>query len=489
MYNTPIYNYLRSYAEEKLNIFHMPGHKLGRGVPHELAQNLLQLDVTEVEGTDNLHDPQGIIKAAQIRAAMAFGADSTFFLVNGSTCGVLASIMSVCTRGQKLIVGRDSHRSVASGLILSGAEPVYVYPEFNEKFSIPGEITPESIENALRVNPDAAAVLITRPNYYGICCNLEKISSIVHAWGKILIVDEAHGAHLAFSDRLPQSALSAGADICIQSAHKTLPAVTQGAYLHVKGNRPDIDKLSFNLAMLQSSSPSYIIMSYLDIAREIMEREGRERLETLIDVNTGFAEELKKGGIYKVLQSANVGINSVQDPTRLVISVKGLGISGYSAEKLLRERLGTQVEMADFENIVLITTVADNRESMNKLLEALKELGTMKGLGYHEREQGVSTQIRAVIREYNNKLVSGSQELPPWKAYSLEKEGIRLDSSVGRICADIVTPYPPGIPVLYPGEIISSLTVEYIRDIISAGGKVSGTGADDSIRVVRSNGQ
>lgn len=489
MYNTPIYNYLRSYAEEKLNIFHMPGHKLGRGVPHELAQDLLQLDVTEVEGTDNLHDPQGIIKAAQIRAAMAFGADSTFFLVNGSTCGVQAAIMSVCTRGQKLIVGRDSHRSVASGLILSGAEPAYVYPEFNEEFSIPGEITPESIENALRVNPDAAAVLITRPNYYGICCNLEKISSIVHAWGKILIVDEAHGAHLAFSDRLPQSALSAGADICIQSAHKTLPAVTQGAYLHVKGNRPDIDKLSFNLAMLQSSSPSYIIMSYLDIAREIMEREGRERLETLIDINAAFGEELKKDGTYKVLQSGNVGINSVQDPTRLVISVKGLGISGYSAEKLLRQRLGTQVEMADFENIVFITTVADNQESMNKLLEALKELRSMKGLGYHERQQSVSTEIRAIIREYNNKLVSGSQELPPWKAYSLEKEGIRLDSSVGRICADIVTPYPPGIPVLYPGEIISSLTVEYIRDIISAGGKVSGMGADGSIGVVRSNGQ
>jgi len=482
MYNTPIYDYLRRYAEEELNIFHMPGHKLGRGVPYELAQNLLQLDVTEVEGTDNLHCPQGIIKDAQRKAAKAFGADRTFFLVNGSTCGVQAAIMSVCSRGQKLIAGRDSHRSVASGLILSGAEPVYVYPEFNEEFSIHGEITPESMENALRANPDAAAVLITRPNYYGICCNLEEISRLVHSWGKILIVDEAHGAHLAFSDRLPPSALSCGADICIQSAHKTLPAVTQGAYLHVKGNRPDMEKLSSNLAMLQSSSPSYIIMSYLDIAREIMEREGRKRLEALIDINARFVEELEKDGTYKVLQAGNMGINFVQDPTRLVISVKGLGISGYSAEKVLRERLATQVEMADFENIVLITTVADTRESMKRLLEALE---TMKGFEFHERLQNASAEMRSMVRRYNNRLRDSSQELPPWKAYASEKQEIPLESAGGRICADIITPYPPGIPVLYPGEIISALTVDYIRDIVSAGGNVTGMGADGRIRVLK----
>ncbi|OPX45816.1 arginine decarboxylase [Ruminiclostridium hungatei] len=482
MYNTPIYDYLRRYAEEELNIFHMPGHKLGRGVPYELAQNLLQLDVTEVEGTDNLHRPQGIIKDAQGKAAKAFGADRTFFLVNGSTCGVQAAIMSVCARGQKLIAGRDSHRSVASGLILSGAEPVYVYPEFNEEFSIHVEITPESIENALRANPDAAAVLITRPNYYGICCNIEEISRLVHSRGKILIVDEAHGAHLAFSDRLPPSALSCGADICIQSAHKTLPAVTQGAYLHVKGNRPDMEKLSFNLAMLQSSSPSYIIMSYLDIAREIMEREGRKRLEEIIDINARFVEELEEDGAYKVLQSGNMGINSVQDPTRLVINVNGLGISGYSAEKVLRERLATQVEMADFENIVLITTVADTRESMKRLLDALE---TMKGFEFHEKRQNASAEMRSMVRQYNNRLRGSSQELPPWKAYASEKLEIPLESAVGRICADIITPYPPGIPVLYPGEIICSLTVDYISDIISAGGNVNGMGADGRIRVLK----
>lgn len=483
-YNTPIYNYLRKYAQDKINIFHMPGHKLGRGVPDELARELLQLDVTEVEGTDNLHYPEGIIKEAQEQAAKAFGSDRTFFLVNGSTCGVQAAIMSVCARGQKIIAGRDSHKAVASGLILSGAEPVFVQPEFNEEFAVSAEIKPETIEKALRANPDATAVLITRPNYYGICSDIEKICSLVHSYDKILIVDEAHGAHLAFSDRLPPSALEHGADICIQSAHKTLPAVTQGAYLHVKGSRVDTDRLSMNLAMLQTSSPSYIIMAYLDIARELMEREGSKKLEELLDINNRFEKEIEKTGVYKVLSTAKMGIKAIQDPTRLVINLKGLGISGYLAGKLLREKYRTQIEMADYENLVIITTVADTRESMTELLNALKALARAELRPGQEYKAEKLRSILSSIIKSNEKEDDRSLKMLPWQAYYSKKEEISLTKCAGRISADIITPYPPGIPLLYPGEIITGTSIQYITDIIAAGGKVNGIIDNDSIRVL-----
>ncbi len=481
----------------------MPGHKLGKGIPPELAQDLLQLDVTEVEGTDNLHYPEGIIKEAQHQAAMAFGADETFFLVNGSTCGIQAAIMSVCARGQKIILGRDSHRAVVSGLILSGAAPVFVYPEYNEEFAVTAEITPESIEHALRSNPDAAAVLITRPNYYGICGDIEKISSLVHSYGRVLIVDEAHGAHLAFSPRLPDSAVKHGADICIQSAHKTLPAVTQGAYLHVKGGRIDVDRLRFNLSLLQTSSPSYIIMSYLDIARELMASEGGERLEVLTDNLGRLVQEIEKCGVYKVLSHKYLGINTVHDPTRLVVNMGKLGISGYYAEKVLRDSFRIQAEMADYENVVFITTVADNRETLNRLLEAMKVLAEME---FPSGARHSGRLLRETIKNQYGRMAynTAGEEAPegpkggrsaiagnlegifPWEAYSAQREEAALEESAGRICAETVTPYPPGIPALYPGELIDGARIKYISAIEAAGGTVNGM-KNGRIRVVARN--
>lgn len=389
--------------------------------------------------------------------------------------------MTACARGQKLIVGRDSHKSVASGLILSGAEPVFVQPEFNEEFAISAEIKPGSIENALRANPDVTAVLITRPNYYGVCSDIEEISRLVHSYNKLMIVDEAHGAHLAFSNRLPDSALAHGADICIQSAHKTLPALTQGAYLHVKGNRVNLENLATNLAMLQTSSPSYIIMSYLDIARELMEREGREKLDRLIDINTQFRKEAEKTGVYKVLSQQNLGIRTTQDPTRLVINISSLGISGYDADSILGERYNTRLEMADYENLVAITTVADTQESLNRFLEALKSL-----LGHKSGQtSGRQGEVQREIFKAFWKQTPQAIKIQPWEAYSSEKELLPLQACGGKICADIITPYPPGIPLFYPGEIITDSGIQYISDIICAGGKVNGIGYNNSIRVIK----
>lgn len=483
-YNTPIYNYLRKYARQGMNVFHMPGHKLSgetftngnfseerlpMGMPQELLTDVLQLDVTEVEGTDNLHHPEGIIKEAQELAAKAFGADHTFFLVNGSTCGIQAAILTVCARGQKLILGRDSHKAAASGLILSGAQPVFVYPEFNSGFGIPGAVSPESVEKAILSNPDAAAVLLTRPNYYGICSDIEKISEIVHRYNKLLIVDEAHGSHFAFSPELPPSAIRYGADICIQSAHKTLPALTQGSYLHVKGSRVDMERLKFNLTMLQTSSPSYIIMSYLDIARELMETRGEIMLRELTGYVEAFRFQMKGLSGYRMLSSSDMDRGESLDPTRLVIRVSDLGVSGYAAEKLLREKFRTQVEMSDLQNLVLIATVADTRENFEKLLETMQKL---RELVLVKSSKILPGQI--CFHDIYRKLSEPEARVTPGEACAGPREKVLLGNSVGRICADIVTPYPPGVPVLYPGEIIRNDICDYIEGIIKAGGHVNG---------------
>ncbi|AEY64451.1 aminotransferase class I/II-fold pyridoxal phosphate-dependent enzyme [Clostridium sp. BNL1100] len=479
VYNLPIYNYLRKYEKENINIFHMPGHKLSKGIPQELTTDVLKLDVTEVDGTDNLHYPEGIIKEAQEHAARAFGADNTFFLVNGSTCGIQAAIMSVCTRGQKILIGRDSHKSVVSGLIMSGAEPVFIYPEYNSKFGINEGITAQSIEKALCMNPEAAAVLITRPNYYGICSDIDAIVKIVHSHGKPLIVDEAHGAHLVFSPLLPPSANQYKADIVIQSAHKTLPAVTQGAYMHINGSLIDIEKIRFNLAMLQTSSPSYIIMTYLDIARELMETEGKERLFYLIEEINAFKNRIAEIHGYEVLEGKYLGINTIQDPTRLVLNTSGLGISGYEAEAVLRAELSVQVEMADYENFVLITTTADNKRTFDRLYESLTKLAKVS---FNDEWGRQAEKIRSLVAQ---KPFEALTALSPYEAYATQKEHKELKSCLGRICAGVVTPYPPGIPVLYPGELIDSWKIRYIESIIELGGKVNGVGNNNSVQVVK----
>jgi arginine decarboxylase len=395
--------------------------------------------------------------------------------------------MSVCARGQKIIIGRDSHKSVVSGLILSGAEPIFVYPQYNCEFGITEVISAKSIEKSLCENPDAVAVLITRPNYYGICSDIEEISSIVHSHNKLLIVDEAHGAHLAFNSQLPPSALQHGADICIQSAHKTLPAVTQGAYLHIKGDRVDLDRLKFNLTMLQTSSPSYIIMSYLDIARELMVTEGKARLAELINNAQWFKHEIENYHTYKVLSNhhiCNSGTKASHDPTRLVINVSELGINGHCAEKILREKFKTQVEMADNENLVFITTIADNHETFSRLLEAMKGLAEMAlQADYAKNNAGETIKWRV----YNScqKNISCGFSISPYEAYAAQKEEVLLEQSKGRICAAIVTPYPPGITILYPGEIIEQPQIQYITDIIKAGGIVNGISHTKSIQVIK----
>lgn len=468
---TPIYNAVKNYSASCPTAFHMPGHKLGKGIPSEFLDSLHMLDLTEIPGLDNLHYPKGIIEDAQRLAAEAFGADRTFFLVNGSTCGIQAAIMTLCKPKDKLIIARDCHRSAIAGMMLAGATPVYIKPGFNDVFEIPSVVSVDELEKALKENPDAAGVYITRPNYYGICSDIKEIVELVHSYHKPIIVDEAHGTHLCFSKLLPPSSLEYGADICVQSAHKTLPAFTQGSYLHVRGTRIDVERLKFNLSMLQTTSPSYIIMAFLDIARAVMQKEGENRIRNLLREIDQLCEIAGKGKVLKILSDHDIEGGSI-DRTRVVINVKNTGKTGFEIEKLLRNQYNIQVEMSDLNNVVCIVTMADTHEDMKKLGTALERLCvSFKG----------ATCLRDVplrVPELPERRI----ELGSVMSRTFTRR--KLGDAVQCVSRSMITPYPPGIPVICPGEVISKDAIEYIMEIIEAGGAVNGISEDLEVEVV-----
>lgn len=515
--NTPIYNAVKKYIDLNPLPFHMPGHKLGKGIPPEVLKNLPFMDITEIPGMDNLHYPQGIIKEAQALASEAFGSDNTFFLVNGSTSGIHAMIMALCNPGDQLIVPRDCHKSVISGMMLAGVEPVYLHPEFNQEFGITTVITPHEVEKALTNNPGAAAVLITRPNYYGVCSDIEKIAEIVHRHGKILAVDEAHGAHLKFGEGLPLCAIEGGADICVQSAHKTLPALTQGSYLHVKGERINLERLKMILRMLQTSSPSYPIMAMLDVAREIMQCYGKTLISKLlgnIELLRKQIEKEDKNKYFRWLTGKDIP-GGEKDPTRIVINVRNLGITGYEADRFLREKYNIFAEMSDLYNVVFIATIADTGESFDRLKEGLlrlldysikdRERARAKAKVNEDKKYEVNKIIKGRINNINNKApntiknIGLNMGLPgiiikepgiPEQVMKLKDilytTGTRvfLDEAEGRISKEIITPYPPGIPLVCPGEVITREIIAYIHELISNGCQVNGVGEEMDVLVV-----
>lgn len=469
--NAPLYKAIMEYSRSNPTIFHMPGHKLGKGIPLDYVQNLLHLDVTEIPGTDNLHLPQGVIGEAQERAAEAFGSDKTHFLVNGSTSGVHAMVLAMCRPGDKLIVSRNCHKSVIAGMMLAGVNPVYIKPEIQDYFGIPTAIPPSAVEAALEEHPDAVGVLITSPNYYGICCDVETISHITRSRGKILAVDEAHGCHLKFNSSLPQCSMEAGADICVQSAHKTLPALTQGAYLHIRGSSVDKERLEFYLGTLQTSSPSYIIMTFLDIARAIMERDGFCLIEDVIKNTSWLSDKLCSSNKLVMLKEEDL-IHGRYDRTRVVINVKALGITGFEADRILRGRFNIQVEMADLYNIVGIATIADKEEDFFRLYAALDQVSEeLKNLA-------PLTDI------YFKQLSIPEQRIELKEAMQCKGRKMELSTAVGKTSLQMITPYPPGVPVICPGEIILDDTVEYIYNIIKSGGIVQGVGDKMEVSVL-----
>lgn len=439
--NTPLYTALLELKAKNQLSFHMPGHFDGKALAG--FDRLLEIDTTEVPESDNLFLPTGPIARAQKLAADLFGAKETRFLVNGSSGGILAMVGAVVGGGGKLICDRCCHRSTVSALIFSGAQPVWLYPEPLEGGRLWGGTDPAALEQAIVENPDAKGVFLTSPNYFGLSSDLKKMADIAHGHGLPLLVDAAHGAHYGLSPLLPPSAVQCGADLAVVSAHKTLPAVTQTAYLHINGDFPLLDRL---LKMYQTSSPSYILMASLDYARALTERDG-ERLWTALAEAAAeiFPEQTKVRG----------STAKYKDPCRLVLDTKAVPAS---AAEELRIRHGISVECTYGGGVVCILNTAHSRNDLLRLKEALADVDRRLPAG----DGPILTPTAAPA------------PMTPRQAFFAATEETALRDAPGRICGSEIVVYPPGTPQLVPGEVITAEAADSIARAAAAGAEIHG---------------
>ncbi len=458
--NAPIIDALQRYIDDGTVRFHMPGHK-GKQVNDNLLNDFLgnkvfAADVTNVPGMDDLHQTHGVIKEAQTMAAETFGADFSYFLVNGSSCGLQALVMTVCNPGDKILVPRNMHRSILSGIILSGAYPVFFKPEYDDDYGIPVGTSPETITRSLDGHPDVKAVILVNPTYHGITSDVPRIAEIVHARNIPLLVDEAHGPHLHFHEDLPRTALESGADAAVQGIHKILSAFTQASMLHIKGNIINKQRVEACLRLLQSTSTSYLLLASLDAARAQMAARGRELLHYALEQANYLRREINSIPGFSVLGHEMIGRNGVcgLDSTKVTISVRKLGVTGLWAERWLREQHHIQVEMSDVYNLLLIVGFGNCHTDTEYFLRALKDM----------RKYIVQNQVRAnsAIRMVN--VTPGIPELviPPREAFVAPVATLPLEEAVDRISTEVVACYPPGIPVLCPGEKVTGEIVNYL---------------------------
>lgn len=459
----PLVEALQQFREEAPAYFRIPGHRFERGLDETLnGASLAAYDLSEAEGLDDLHHAEGVIAEAQKLAAETWKAKKTFFLVNGTTCGNEAMVLSSVKEREKIIVPRNVHKSVLMGLILSGATPVYVMPEYSTKWQMWGGVTPETIEKAFAETPDAKAVLLVSPTYYGLCSDLKAIAGICHRHNAALLVDEAHGSHLYFSEQLPSGALESGADACAQSIHKTAGSFTQSSFLSLGSDRLDETRVAANLQMVQSTSPSYLLMASLDAARRGMALHGRERMGRALALGRRARQEIAKIKGIEVLgteMEGRCGICNI-DPTRLVFSARETGISGYDLQRRLYDEHRVSTELADEENVVCVITWANSEEDITRLIEALREIAA------ESEKAGEAAKF-----EEKQWLFSSfpKMEKTPREAYFAEKEAVPFAKAQGRIAAEMAAPYPPGIPLICPGERYSKEVLELMRAYQSDG--------------------
>ena len=468
---TPLVDALKNFDKISPAYFCIPSHHRGKGASSSFTEvfgkTVLKYDLTETPLTDDLHEADGAIKEAESLASELFGSDRTFFLVNGTTCANEAMIISSVCEGEKILVARNCHKSVLMGLIISGASPVYIEPEISGVFSAFGSISPEKVKLAFKNHPDIKAFILTSPTYYGIGSDLQKIADICHSHGALLLVDEAHGSHFAFSDKLPKTALSCGADMVSQSTHKTLNSMTQSSMLHVKGSLVDISKVDDALKIVQSTSPSYILMASLDAARQNAALNGRTAVCRMLDITSYIRSALSS--IDGVSCPENIDGNEVFsfDKTRIIFSVKG--ISGFSLSEILLEKYNICCEMADNYNVVSIIGSSDSYEDADRLINAVKEIAATVNTGK--------------IKEFSLPPMPPIA-MTPRKAFFAKSTRTNFKDSVGKVSAEMIAPYPPGIPVIYPGEVITEEIYEFISEAIKDGRHIHGF-SDKSMETIK----
>jgi arginine decarboxylase len=483
---TPYFDALMEYIQAGTVSFHTPGHKHGVGMHERLRRfigdNVLKMDLTQVRGLDDLNAPHGPIQKAHELAAAAYGADFSYFLINGSTVGNQAMFMTALRPGDSVLVPRNSHKSALSAMILSGAIPVYMRPEVDARLHIDHCVTAQTVSQAIDANPHVRAVFITSPTYYGATANLVDIERIAHGRGKLLLVDEAWGPHLHFHPELPPSATSAGADMCVNSTHKLIAGMSQAAMLHSRSSRIDEGRLRSTLRLLQSTSPLLVLLASLDVARMQMATQGRELLSQTLELARETRRRLRGIAGISCLGPELVGSPGIAgyDETRLVITVAELGYTGYEASEILRTRHDVQIELADLRNIVALVTIGDRRADLDRLVNAVAELAMPSKS--HERDAGRVRRQRRAPSDGLDKIPE--QVATPREAFLADHVEIPFSESAGHVCAEVVTPYPPGIPVLCPGERITQETIDYLRFEVDAGVHVQGP-ADEKLRMIR----
>ncbi|BAB76586.1 aminotransferase class I/II-fold pyridoxal phosphate-dependent enzyme [Anabaena sp. FACHB-709] len=476
---TPLIESIKACTARHHAAFYTPGHKQGRGIAQPLADLLgkavFSADLTELADLDNLSAPQGVIQEAQQLAAAAFGASQTWFLVNGSTCGVEAAILATCRPGDKIILPRNVHSSAIAGLILSGAIPIFIYPEYDPVLDIAHSITPEAVKAALQQHPDAKAVLTVYPTYYGVCGDLEAIAQVTHHYNIPLLVDEAHGAHFAFHPELPTSALAAGADLTVQSIHKVLGAMTQASMLHIQGDRINAVRVSQALQLLQSTSPSYVLLASLDAARQQMALSGKQLMSRTLQLANEARERISQIPGLSVLQpptkTPSPGFTTL-DKTRLTVTVSGLGLTGFAAEEILDEQLGVTAEFATLQHLTFIISLGNTATDIEQLVQGFTTLAE------------TTLPTKALVNPKVNSNLEYFSEISPRDAFFADSETLSIEQACDGICAEIVCPYPPGIPVLMPGEVITKPAIEYLQHIQSLGGFITGC-ADTSLNTLK----
>lgn len=439
-----LYKKLRQFGRNEKVSFHIPGHKGGVGFSARFKRNAFKIDVTELDETDDLMHPHGILADALQNAAEVFGADRTFYLTNGTSSGIEAAIMGCAKRGDTILLDRTCHRSVIAAVVLGGLNPVFVYPEFDKELGFYRGIKAETIIDAIENHPESVGAVITSPNYYGMCAEVLGIARALHVADKFLIVDEAHGAHFKFSDNLPKTALESEADVSVQSAHKTLPVLGQCSLLHVRGNLVDSLEIERYLHLIQTTSPSYLLMTSIDEGISGMSLEGSKNLDMLILRLAELRQRVNSFGRIVCLNEAN------QDVTRLVVDFSSMGFGGEAALKLLNREYGIYPEFADEKNVVFIVTAANSVSDIQKLESALMEI----------------SQTEYDAQEIKNAICLPRIEIcfTPQTAFCSDGEAIEIERAEGRVCADIVSACPPGSAIIVPGQMIDAHAIEYAAD-------------------------
>ena len=464
--SAPIYEALQRFREMRVVPFDVPGHKHGRGNPELtafLGEQCVSIDVNSMKPLDNLCHPVSVIREAELLAADAFGSAHAFLMVGGTTSSVQSMVLSACKRGDKIILPRNVHRSVINALVLCGAIPVYVNPEVDQKLgislgmqreqvakAIALGMTRESVQKAIREHPNAVAVLVNNPTYYGICSDLRAIVTMAHDAGMLCLADEAHGTHFYFGENMPISAMAAGADMAAVSMHKSGGSLTQSSFL-LCGPNMNAGYVRQIINLTQTTSGSYLLMASLDISRRNLALRGKEEFARVKEIAEYARNEVNAIGGYYAYGRELINGDSVYDfdLTKLSIHTLEIGLAGIEVYDILRDDYNIQIEFGDIGNILAYISIGDRKQDIERLVSALSEVRR----NYRKERTGL------LEHEYINPRVLRT----PQEAFYAEKESLPLTQTQGRICSEFVMCYPPGIPILAPGEEITREILEYIR--------------------------